>query len=259
MIDLHSHVLPGLDDGAADLEEALAICRAAAADGIELLAATPHVRHDHPTTPEQMEAALAVVQAAAAGTVDLLPGGELDLAELDRPVDELRRFALAGNPAYLLVETPYHGWPLDIALRFDRLDADGITPVLAHPERNLDVQQRPELLAGLVERGALIQVTAASVDGRLGRGSQRCVRRLLDAGLVHLIASDAHAPDVRAIGLGPAARAIGDDRLARWLTDRGPARDRRVRGPCRRGRPPGGRGVGRSADRQFCVAGLPGS
>ena len=115
MIDLHSHVLPGLDDGAADLEEALAICRAAAADGIELLAATPHVRHDHPTTPEQMEAALAAVQAAAGGTVGLLPGGELDLAELDRPVDELRRFALAGNPAFLLVETPYHGWPLDIA------------------------------------------------------------------------------------------------------------------------------------------------
>jgi protein-tyrosine phosphatase len=218
LIDLHSHVLPGLDDGAADLEEALAICRDAAVDGIELLAATPHVRHDYPTTPEQMEAALATVAAAAAGTVGLLPGGELDLTELDRPVEELRRFALAGNPAFLLVETPYHGWPLDIGVRFTRLAADGITPVLAHPERNLDVQQRPELLAGLVENGALVQVTAASVDGRLGRSSQRCVRRLLDARLVQLIASDAHGPGVRAIGLGPAARAIGDDRLARWLT-----------------------------------------
>jgi protein-tyrosine phosphatase len=218
LIDLHSHVLPGIDDGAADLAEALEICRAAAADGIEILAATPHVRHDHPTTPEQMASALAAVRAVAGDTVALLPGGELDIAELDRPVEELRRFGLAGNPGYLLVETPYHGWPLDIGVRFDRLLAAGITPVLAHPERSPDVQQRPELVAGLVAAGALVQVTAASVDGRFGRVPQRSVRRLLDDGLVHVIASDAHAASVRAIGLTAAARAIGDARLAGWLT-----------------------------------------
>jgi protein-tyrosine phosphatase len=239
LIDLHSHVLPGVDDGAADLEEALEICRAAAADGIEALAATPHVRHDHPTTPEQMESSLAVVRAAAGDTIELLPGGELDLAELDRPLDELRRFGLGGNPAYLLVETPYHGWPLDIAVRFDRLLANGVTPVLAHPERSPDVQQRPELLAGLVAAGALVQVTAASVDGRFGRGPQSCVRMLLDERLVHLIASDAHAASVRAIGLSAAAHAIGDARLAHWLTDEVPRAivERRTVPP----RPPTGR------------------
>ena len=239
MIDLHSHVLPGIDDGAADLDEALAMCRAAAADGTEVLAATPHVRHDHPTTPERMESVLATVRDAAADTLTLVPGGELDLSELDRPLEELLGFALAGNPGYLLVETPYHGWPLDIALRFERLLADDVTPVLAHPERSLDVQQRPELLGGLVDAGALVQVTAASVDGRLGRGPQLCVRRLLDAGLVHLIASDAHAPTVRAIGLGSAARAIGDAPLASWLTDEVPRAivERRTVPP----RPPGGR------------------
>jgi protein-tyrosine phosphatase len=219
LIDLHSHVLPGVDDGAADLEEALEMCRAAAADGIEVLAATPHVRHDHPTTPAEMEAALASLRDEAGDTIRLEPGGELDLAELDRPVAELRRFGLGGNPGCLLVETPYHGWQLDIAMRLDRLHAEGVTPVLAHPERNPDVQERPELLASLVAGGALVQVTAASVDGRLGKAPERCVRRLLDRQLVHLIASDAHAPTIRAIGLAAAARAIGDPPLARWLTD----------------------------------------
>ena len=149
MIDLHSHVLPGLDDGAADLEQALDICRAAAADGIEVIAGTPHVRRsDYPTTPDAMEAALGELRGAVGDIVQVVSGGELDLEELDRPRSELERFGLGGNPNYLLVETPYHGWPLDIADRLFQLLAFGITPVLAHPERNFDVQSRPGLLEG---------------------------------------------------------------------------------------------------------------
>jgi len=219
VIDLHSHVLPGLDDGAADLDEALAICRAAADDGIEVLAATPHVReHDYPTTAEEMEAAFAELSAAAGGIVRLVPGGELDIAELQRPVEELKRFALAGNPRYLLVETPYLGWPLDLGERLFSLRASGITPVLAHPERNADVQARPELLEPLVASGTLVQVTAGSVDGRLGRRAKACVGALLDRGWVHVLASDGHAPNVRAIGMRAAADALGDAALAQWLT-----------------------------------------
>lgn len=219
MIDLHSHVLPGLDDGAADMDEALAICRAAADDGIEVLAATPHVRaHDYPTTAERMEAAFASLSAAAEGIVRLVPGGELDLEELRRPLDELRRFALAGNPRYLLVETPYLGWPLDIGDRLFALRADGITPVLAHPERNAEVQARPELLEPLVATGTLVQVTAGSVDGRLGGRARACATALLEQGWVHLFASDGHAPTVRAIGMRAAAESLGDEALARWLT-----------------------------------------
>jgi protein-tyrosine phosphatase len=240
LIDLHSHVLPGVDDGPADLDGALAICRAAAEDGIEVLAATPHVRaHDYPTTPEQMEDALARVVAAAGDVVRLVPGGELDLEELGRPLDELLRFALAGNPRYLLVETPYLGWPLDIAGRLFDLRASGITPVLAHPERNADVQAQPSLLEPLVATGTLVQLTAASVDGRLGGRTQSCARALLDHGWAHLLASDAHAPSVRAIGMRAAADAVGDPELAQWLTvgvpgaivngDRLPARPEQTR------------------------------
>lgn len=219
MIDLHSHVLPGLDDGAADLEEAVAICRAAAADGITVLAGTPHVRRrDYPTTAAQIENALATLRAEVGGLVRLVPGGEIDLAELDRPRGELTRFALAGNPAYLLVEMPYTGWPLDLADRLFRLSTSGVTAVLAHPERNAAVQEQPALLEPVVAGGTLVQLTAASVDGRGGRRSKVCSADLLERGLAHLIASDAHAPAVRAVGMAAAAKSVGDEALARWLT-----------------------------------------
>jgi len=217
VIDLHSHVLFDVDDGPADLAGSLAICEAAVADGITVLAATPHVRDDYPTTPELMEERLAAVQAAAVG-LRLVPGGELDVAELSRPLDELRRFALAGNPRYLLVETPYLGWPLDFADRVFRLASAGIRAVIAHPERNPDVQERPQLVELLVAAGALVQLTAASVEGRLGPRAQKCSRLLAERGLAHLIASDAHEAAIREIGMSGAARALGDGALARHLT-----------------------------------------
>jgi protein-tyrosine phosphatase len=217
VIDLHTHVLPGLDDGARDVEAAVAMCRAAAEDGIDTLAGTPHVRSDHPTTPEAMLAALAALREAVGDLVQLLPGGEIDLRELDRPIEELAPFALAGNPRYLLVETPYYGWPLDLTERLFRLRAAGITPVLAHPERNYDVQSRPELLEPIVAGGTLVQMTAASVDGRSGVRAKACAEELLGRGLAHLLASDAHEAGVRAIGMKSAAQAVGGQ-LARWLT-----------------------------------------
>src|SRR5437899_4230866 len=169
MIDLHSHILPGLDDGARDLDDALEIARAAVADGITVIAATPHVREDYPTTPSAMESGVRALRGAlerAGIELELLPGGEISLEQLDRlSHDELRRFGLGGNPRYLLVETPYYGWPGDLAQRLFALRTARITPVLAHPERNAAVQLQPELLVRIVQSGVLVQVTAASVDG----------------------------------------------------------------------------------------------
>jgi protein-tyrosine phosphatase len=216
LIDLHSHVLPGLDDGAADLDESLSICAAAAADGIEVLAATPHVRHDYPTSPDAIDAAFEMLKSASP-PVELVRGAELDLAELDRPKEELHRYALGGS-SYLLVEMPYVGWPLDLADRLFRLRVQGFRVVLAHPERNPDVQERPELLDPIVAAGTLVQLTAASVDGRAGLRAQACAKTLLGLELAHMIASDAHAPEIRAIGLAAAVASIRDDPLARWLT-----------------------------------------
>lgn len=223
MIDLHSHVLPGVDDGVRTIEASLELLRAAAGDGIDRIAATPHVREDYPTTPREMELRLAEVCGAAreaAIPVEILGGGELDLAFVARlGDDDLRRFGLGGNPALLLLEFPYLGWPLPLAdLVFD-LQLRGYRIVLAHPERNADVQLEPERLRPLVDNGVVVQLTAASLDGRLGGAPRAAARRLLDAHLAHLVASDAHAPDIRSVGLSGAGRAAGDEALAHWLTE----------------------------------------
>lgn len=221
VIDLHSHILFGLDDGAADLGEALDIARAAVADGIAVIAATPHVRDEYPTTPDEMERRVADVQAGLAAEdipLRVVGGGEIAVDWLDRFDDEeLRRFGLGGS-RYVLVETPYVGWPLDFAERLFALRTRGFRPVLAHPERSSEVQGAPELLQPLVAAGTLVQLTAASVDGRVGKRAQETSLRLLSLECAHLVASDAHAADVRAVGMSAAAAALRSPSLADWLT-----------------------------------------
>jgi protein-tyrosine phosphatase len=223
VIDLHSHILPGLDDGASDLDEAVEIARAAVQDGTRIIAATPHVREDYPTTSSAMVNGLAHLRRALddAG-IDLvvLPGGELSLEQLDRlGTDDLHRFGLGGNPSCLLLETPYIGWPPSFGDIVSTLSAAGIRPVIAHPERNDEVQENPGLIAELVRGGALVQLTAASLDGRLGRTTRATAEQLLNAELAHMVVSDAHGSDVREVGLSGARAAIGDEALARWLTE----------------------------------------
>jgi len=222
VIDLHSHILWAVDDGPPTASGSLEMARDAVADGITAVAATPHVRADYPTRPDAMERAVEALRERLHGEgvpLELYPGGEIALDRLPLlTTDELRRFGLAGNPAFLLVETPYVGWPAWLPDRVLGLAAAGVTPVLAHPERNREVQGAPERLAPLVDGGTLVQITAASLDGRLGRGTQRCARTLLDLGLGHVLASDGHERYVRGIGMSVAAAAVGDETLARWLT-----------------------------------------
>ncbi len=222
MIDLHSHILPGVDDGPETMEGSLEIARAAVGDGITVLAATPHVRDDHPTEPDVMEERVGEVRralAAAGIPLDVRKGGEVAIERLDRLGEEVRRFGLAGNPDYLLLEFPYYGWPLGLHDRVFQLRTRGITPVIAHPERNAEVQSSPERLQLIVDAGALVQVTAASVDGRIGRRSEEAGLALVELGLVHLLASDAHHAAVREIGMTRAVKKIGGGELGRWLSE----------------------------------------
>ena len=227
MIDLHSHLLPGLDDGARDLDEAVAIARSMADDGVRVVAATPHVRDDYPTSAEAMAAALVSVREAveaAAIPLEVRGGGEIALDALSGlSADERAHFGLGGNPRLLLLEFPYFGWPMSLASIVFELASTGVVAVVAHPERNSDVQERPELLADVVRIGAVVQLTASSVDGRLGRRPAACSRRLLELGLAHLVASDAHAPSVRQAGMSAARDAVGNEALGRWLTQEVPA------------------------------------
>jgi protein-tyrosine phosphatase len=222
MIDLHSHILPDLDDGARTLEESLDIARACVADGVDVIAATPHVRHDYPTTAEVMEEQVALLQQlldAEGIRLSVLCGGEISFDHLSRlTADDKRRFGLGGNPSYLLLEFPYYGWTLALEHHVESLVAEGITPVVAHPERNADVQDDPQRVATLIERGALIQLTAAAIDGRIGRAAHTAAFDLLELGFVHLIGSDAHHPGIREAGMSAAVAAVADPVLTRWLT-----------------------------------------
>ena len=198
------------------------MARRAAADGVTAIAATPHVRADYPTSADRMERGVDELRrdfSEQGIDVEVLSGGEIDLERLPTiSEDELRRFSLAGGGRYLLVEFPYYGWPLALEPTIWSLKSQRLTAVIAHPERNADVQERPERLEAAVDMGALVQVTAASVDGRLGRTSKRTAERLIELGLVHMIASDAHHPEIRETGLAAAAESVGDESLARYLT-----------------------------------------
>jgi protein-tyrosine phosphatase len=181
VIDLHSHILPDLDDGARTLAASLEIARACVADGVDLIAATPHVRHDYPTRPDVMEEGVALLQMGLNEEgieLAVLGGGEISFDYLRRlTADDRRRFGLGGNPSYLLLEFPYYGWTMALEHHVKALVADGITPVVAHPERNTDVQHDPKRVATLVESGALIQLTAAAIDGRIGRSAPASARQ----------------------------------------------------------------------------------
>lgn len=223
MIDLHSHILPGIDDGARTLDDSIEMALAAVDGGISTVAATPHVRDDYPTLAGTMERLLGALREALAFlSIDLrvLGGAEIAISSLRAlEQDDLRRFALAGNPRYLLLEFPYFGWPLSLEMEIGRLGALGVTVVLAHPERNPEVQLAPERLKAAVSAGALVQLTAASVDGRLGSRTRRTAFELIQNGLAHLIASDAHLPSVRSIGLQDAFQALSQSDLAQWFVE----------------------------------------
>jgi len=212
VIDTHCHVLPGVDDGPATMAEAVAICFAAAADGVATLIATPHQRH--PSCPNRDGAALVALCEALQREVGerprILPGAEIRvdselLAEVDAmPASGL--LPLAGS-RYLLLEFPSVGGPEPRALLHELLVA-GWWPILAHAERVPRWTERPESLAELVELGAYVQVTGGSLLGHFGRRARSCCAWLLDRGLVHFVGSDAHDTEERPPGLARAHDAI---------------------------------------------------
>jgi protein-tyrosine phosphatase len=227
VIDLHSHILPGLDDGARTLEDSRAIALAAVSEGVTAIAATPHVRGDYPTRAARMEFGVTELRRfLESERIDLavLHGAEIEIARVfELPPEELQRLTLAHSRRYVLLEMPYRGWPRALPTVLNLLRAQGLRAVIAHPERNPDVQDRPDRMRPVVRDGALVQITSASIDGRLGRAAKDTSHRLLELGLVHLLASDAHGPNVRDVGMARAIAEVGAAALARFLTVDAPA------------------------------------
>ncbi|HEX8086014.1 MAG TPA: CpsB/CapC family capsule biosynthesis tyrosine phosphatase [Solirubrobacteraceae bacterium] len=212
MIDLHCHILPGLDDGPADLAGSVALAERAAAAGIDTIAATPHIREDHPFPPSLLPGRVAEVNAAVEALgVRVVAGGELAIsrvAELDDPT--LHALCL-GEGRYALVESPYTaiGELLEQTL-FD-LQTRDVRPMLAHPERSPSFIGDTGRITELVERGVLCSVTAASLAGRFGSTVRGFALELYERGLVHNVASDAHDARRRPPELRPAFESIERD------------------------------------------------
>lgn len=204
MIDLHSHVLPGLDDGPLDLEGSVALAGLAAERGTRTLVATPHIRDDHPFSLAEIPRRAEVLRTAlseAGEDIEILTGGEVGIAKaIDLDDDTLSSLCL-GSGSYLLVESPYtHAPELLENVLFD-LQTRGFRPILAHPERAPSFLTDLPRLQRIVERGVLCSVTALSMAGGFGPPVRRFAAQLFEEGLVHDVASDAHDGQRRPPGL----------------------------------------------------------
>ena len=215
-IDLHSHILPGFDDGASSDEEFLQIARAAVEGGTSLMAATPHYDIDSPAF-EPGEAAAAVERCnallqAQGISLDLVPGVEVrinaGLFDLANAPGGLETLSLAAKGKYMLVDLPLMDMPTATPDIFFRIQLDGVTPILAHPERNRYLVEHPASVRDMVEHGVELQVDSGSLDGIFGKSARRAARLLLKEGAARLVASDAHEPRGRGPDLSGAARAL---------------------------------------------------
>jgi protein-tyrosine phosphatase len=195
VIDLHTHVLPGLDDGPPTLDAAVELAHAVADSGVKTVVATPHVSFDYPRTQPEIAAAADQLRAAlreAGIELEVVTGAEVELSYVfDRDDSELTALHLGGGP-YLLVESPLSAAAGDFDPMLLTLQVRGHRVVLAHPERCPAFMRRPERLEKLVEAGMLCSITAGSMAGRFGRTVRRFTLDLLRRGLVHDVSSDTH-------------------------------------------------------------------
>lgn len=197
MIDIHAHILPGLDDGAQDMETSLQMARNAAADGIKQIIATPHViSTGFPNSREKiMEAVFSLRQALQQENIplELFPGGEYRLeADLPQRIQQGQVLTLNDSSRYILIELPSSVLPPFFERVMYDIQLQGLTPIIAHPERNQVIMEKPQLLQRLTERGILAQITATSVTGDFGRGIKKSAWQIIKQGSAHFIASDAH-------------------------------------------------------------------
>ena len=226
MIDLHCHILPGVDDGAPTLAEAVAMCRMAAEDGCEAMVATPHQRRGEwwNSDREYLAALAGELQEAVGPGFRIYLGGEVHVdSELLAEVEKGDGILPLAGSRYLLIEFGSAGTPAESVHLIHELAVAGWRPVIAHPEFIPWLAPDPELVALLVGRGAFTQVTAMSLTGDFGRRPQNDAVALLEAGLVHFVASDSHGIRRRPPGLGRAYRTIagrwGEDAARRLTTD----------------------------------------
>ena len=218
MIDLHCHILPGIDDGARDLETSIAMARAFVADGVSVVACTPHILPGlyHNSGPEIRNATAQLQRVLNERGIPLHLATGADNHVIPEFVSELRAGKLLSlaDSRYVLVEPPHHVAPPRLEELFFSLTTANYVPVLTHPERLTWINSAYASMERLSEAGAWFQVTAGSLAGDFGRNARYWAERLLDEGRVHLLATDAHdlksRPPRLSCGRDLAAKRVGD-------------------------------------------------
>ena len=216
MIDLHCHMLPGLDDGAPNLATSLAMARMFAADGISHVACTPHILPGlYHNTGDQIRRAVNTLDAELRSQgieLAIFPGADAHITPTFLEGLRCGNIPTLGASRYVLVEPPHHTAPQRIEQFFFDILVAGYVPIVTHPERLRWINQHYATMQRLAAQGVWMQVTAGSVTGAFGKNAQYWAERMLDEGLVHILASDAHDVHHRIPNL-----SYGRDAVARRL------------------------------------------
>lgn len=193
MVDIHSHILRGLDDGPQSLDESLAMLRIAAAAGTTDIVATPHANSTYHFDPALIASRIDELRRAHPAPPRIHSGCDFHLSprNIEDALQNPTRYTI-NSGRYLMVELPEMFSPDSIQHILHRLASKGILPVITHPERNPVLQRSPEAVQSWVQNGCFIQLTAQSFTNRFGRAVRQSAWRFLHAGLVHFVASDAH-------------------------------------------------------------------
>lgn len=226
MIDIHCHILSGLDDGPSNLDFSLAMARAAVDSGTQMMVATPHIRADFDVNPHEIEPRVDALNERLEKDrlpLRILPGAEIGWATAPELDDSLLSKLCLGSGHYVLLESPYGKRPVDMEGVIAGLAERGFKSLLAHPERCPLFQRDIERLAAIVDAGALCSITAGSMTGRFGAPVKQFTADLLRRGLVHDVASDAHDHLHRPPGLMAGFSELEDEipglsRHAPWFT-----------------------------------------
>jgi protein-tyrosine phosphatase len=233
LIDLHCHILPGLDDGSRSPEESLTMARLALEDGIRTLVATPHALDGVYNVPpaEITEAVAAFQERLSARGLDIKVCAGADVHLSPGMAEKIKTGAvmtLNNTGKYFLLELPPQTLPSGVKEEIFALKMQGITPVITHPERHPAILRDMNLLHEFIAMGALSQITAMSLTGEFGEGVQGCCQVLLKHRLVHVIATDAHSaesrPPLLSRAMNEAAELTGSDTLAASLVEDIPAK-----------------------------------
>ena len=226
MVDLHCHILPGVDDGARSIEESLNMLRKQADGGVELVVATPHLlRGSYDTDIAECQELTSELQQAADRSgigIQIKFGVEYYLApQILDDIDRLADFTIDNNGRYILVEFPMHTIPTSTEDIFFNMKTKGITPVLAHPERNARICHNPSILLDLVTKGCLTQINVGSLLGHFGRAIRKAARDIITHNLAHVVASDMHSVDSPSLdqGVPEVEKLLGKKKAARLFVE----------------------------------------